>query len=498
VVTVSWNRAAALAGLLATVACAGDPIEPMTGALEVTAAVTGAGSDADGFLVVVDGVVERPLGATSSVLLLTLPAGRHQIALEGMSANCTADTPDQAVDITAGDTAEVDFEVACATAAGALRVTVRTSGSDIDPNGFQVLVDDSAKGRVEPDAATVVAVAAGHHAVRLGDINSNCVAVEPTSSEILVSIGGLATTEFEVQCSTGFRAGRGHEIAYTSIDSARGNLFTLFTTISVVNDDGSHSEALFPDLSYIQIRPAWAPDGARIAFFSRPTDSTLSLTIRNVENNATVEFATDEFLRSDGLGWTPDGSRLALGFSQSFPCPPVGIADIGSSSGPLDGQVLDVGCGGTADTFARFTSFAWFPDGQRLAVVRSVLLEDNFTERGFLGIADLAAPGQLLPVLPCQPSDVRNLALSPDGSRLAVADNQRGIVVLDLVAGTCTRLTQDPQDDGPTWSPDGSRIAFASLRGGHVDIFVMNADGSDQRRITHQNTTINFQPSWRP
>jgi WD40 repeat protein len=494
--TVSLNRVAALSGLFAAVACGGDPIEPVTGALQVTAAVSGAGSDVDGFLVVVDGSIERPLAATSPVLLPALPTGRHQVVLEGMSANCAAGSPDQAVEITAGDTARVGFEIACDAAAGALRVTVRTSGSDIDPSGYEVLVDDSARGSVGADAATLMTVAAGRHAVRLGGMNPNCGVAEPASREIVISIGGLATTEFEVQCSPGSRAGRGHEIAYTSIDTTRSDAFHLFTTISVVNDDGSHSEPLFPDLTHIQIRPAWAPDGARIAFYRRSTDSTLSLTIRNVENNVTVEFPAAEVNRSEDIGWAPDGSHLALGFSQSFPCPPVIIADLGSSSGQLSGQLLDVGCGGPADTNARFTSFAWFPDGHRLALVRSVLLEDNFTERGIMGIADLAAPGQMTPVLPCQPSDVRNLALSPDGSRLAVADNEHGIVVLDLVPGTCTRLTQD-RADRPTWSPDGSRIAFASDRDGHVEIYVMNADGSNQTRIT-RGTTLNFWPSWRP
>ena len=39
-------------------------------------------------------------------------------------------------------------------------------------------------------------------------------------------------------------------------------------------------------------------------------------------------------------------------------------------------------------------------------------------------------------------------------------------------------------DEGPAWSPDGSRIAFTSTRAGSSDIWTMAADGSDQRRLT--------------
>jgi hypothetical protein len=47
------------------------------------------------------------------------------------------------------------------------------------------------------------------------------------------------------------------------------------------------------------------------------------------------------------------------------------------------------------------------------------------------------------------------------------------------------RLTASPGlDRSPRWSPDGTRIAFASSRSGGSKMFVMNADGSDQRQLT--------------
>jgi Tol biopolymer transport system component len=40
-------------------------------------------------------------------------------------------------------------------------------------------------------------------------------------------------------------------------------------------------------------------------------------------------------------------------------------------------------------------------------------------------------------------------------------------------------------DSAPAWSPDGTLIAFHSDRDGNFEIYVMNADGTNQRRLTH-------------
>ena len=52
-------------------------------------------------------------------------------------------------------------------------------------------------------------------------------------------------------------------------------------------------------------------------------------------------------------------------------------------------------------------------------------------------------------------------------------------------------------DVSPTWSPDCNQIAFVSGRSGGAHIFVMNADGSDQRRLTYQGH-YNTEPHWHP
>lgn len=90
-----------------------------------------------------------------------------------------------------------------------------------------------------------------------------------------------------------------------------------------------------------------------------------------------------------------------------------------------------------------------------------------------------------------------NPAWSPDATRIAFASRRAETfdVYVMNADGTGTRqLTSGKQNDShPTWSADGSRIAFE--RDG--DIFVMNADGSEATRISDA-TAEEGEPAWSP
>lgn len=97
-------------------------------------------------------------------------------------------------------------------------------------------------------------------------------------------------------------------------------------------------------------------------------------------------------------------------------------------------------------------------------------------------------------------------AYSPDGERLAFS--RRGSVAgrrdaeirvkrAGLVGGGAPITDNDDQDTQPTWSPDGRRIAFVSDRDGASNIYVMNAAGGRVRQLTDDPTGA-FDPSWSP
>ncbi|HZH30094.1 MAG TPA: protein kinase [Pyrinomonadaceae bacterium] len=90
---------------------------------------------------------------------------------------------------------------------------------------------------------------------------------------------------------------------------------------------------------------------------------------------------------------------------------------------------------------------------------------------------------------------------SPDGSRIAFASNRDGateIYVMNADGSGVRRLTfNSTEDDCPAWSNDGTKIAFQSRRDGQMEVYVMDADGSNQRNLTN-NPAEDARPAWSP
>jgi Tol biopolymer transport system component len=111
--------------------------------------------------------------------------------------------------------------------------------------------------------------------------------------------------------------------------------------------------------------------------------------------------------------------------------------------------------------------------------------------------------------------------VSPDGKKIvftSLKDGDLDIYTMNVDGTDIRRLTNTPgYDGGPWWSPDGKRIVYRAhhpkdpteltqyqellkqglIRPSKVELFVMNADGSNQRQITALGGA-NFGPSWSP
>jgi Tol biopolymer transport system component len=151
---------------------------------------------------------------------------------------------------------------------------------------------------------------------------------------------------------------------------------------------------------------------------------------------------------------------------------------------------------------------SWAPDGSKIVFQRQA----NGVPAGEVAGQDLwtvPAGGGPATNLTNSPNSYECCAeYSPDGSKIAFtvsgdldsnpmtpAEPDNEIFVIDSDGSDLTRLTDNSaQDVGPTWSPDGARIAWANTDNG--SLWTMDADGSDEAALTAASTY--YAPVWSP
>ena len=108
--------------------------------------------------------------------------------------------------------------------------------------------------------------------------------------------------------------------------------------------------------------------------------------------------------------------------------------------------------------------------------------------------------GAVEPVDPAWTGDFNYPALSPAGTRLAVAiqDESRDIWVKQLDRGPSIKLTFEGFNDRPTWTPDGGSVTFTSNRAGEEDLWTKRADGSAQAVLELDRERTIFDALWSP
>jgi TolB protein len=91
------------------------------------------------------------------------------------------------------------------------------------------------------------------------------------------------------------------------------------------------------------------------------------------------------------------------------------------------------------------------------------------------------------------------LAFQSDARTPTNPNSRAKLYSIELSTGRITALTTsgDWHDEQPRWSPDGQRLAFISSRGGSYNIYVMDADGRNVRRLT-DHAGNDHDPTWLP
>ena len=244
--------------------------------------------------------------------------------------------------------------------------------------------------------------------------------------------------------------------------------------IYVMNANGTGQTRLTHDPSF-DLGAAWSPDGSRIAFISL-RDGNPEIYVMNADGSNPTRLTNNPAEDSDPA-WSPDGTKIAFAALR-------------------DGnpEIYVMNTDGTGQ--ARLTNNpafdlrpAWSPDGSKITFHtgrdgNAEIYVMNADGTGQTNLTNNLAP-DLFP------------DWSPDGSKIAfTSERDEGgneeIYVMDKDGSNPTRLTNNPlvsaggegHDNTPDWSPDGSKIAFNSDRDGNFEIYVMNADGTGQTRLT--------------
>ncbi|MDX6555292.1 MAG: hypothetical protein QOD86_1487 [Miltoncostaeaceae bacterium] len=243
----------------------------------------------------------------------------------------------------------------------------------------------------------------------------------------------------------------------------------------------------------VDASPRWAPDG-RSLVFDRGT-----VVGRVIHTLGDAGGAPQPLRAGEAPAWSPSGSGLV--YVDPLPAPPC----VPPACRPLSSITLPAGTATPIPGLGNASSPDWAPKGDWIAYETPIAT-------GAMQIHVTSPSGAAIDYAFRADQDTRSPSWSPDGTRLAfvtspgpghvcylrpgpcLEDPQIGLTVMNADGtGRAVIATGDARD--PAWSPDGSRLAYVSAASGTDEIWTMGADGSAPVQITIGGGT---QPDWQP
>jgi len=261
--------------------------------------------------------------------------------------------------------------------------------------------------------------------------------------------------------------------------------------IYAMNADGSEARRLTHN-PFQDREPSWSPDGTLLLFQSTRSRHT-DLYVINADGTDERQLTTAGAASGD---WSPDGQRIAYVSGE----PSMDLYLMGAD-GTNPARLTDLG-----EDWAISTP-DWSPDGTHIACTLDAWPRGG-SEADFsvwvLSLADWTGEPLGLDRLRPLPRTGMGLndqpAWSPDGARLAYGaaeGNQPAVYLIDADGTNPRRVPGQAlvEDSRPTWSPDGTRLVVQCDAGKGWDICTLNLDGTDRRRLTSDKWN-DVEPAW--
>jgi len=230
-----------------------------------------------------------------------------------------------------------------------------------------------------------------------------------------------------------------------------------------MNPDGTNIARLTNNAAHDD-EAVWSPDGNRIAYHGEGDD----IWVMNADGSTATRLGNSG--ADQHPQWSPGGTRIAwLGTLAVVP----GTGDI---------LIMDAD-GGSKQHMNQVSAsdFGWSADGAKVAYT---------TGGGLLVVVNADGSDSTL-IFSETNASIWDPRFSPDRTRVAFGlssssnGNQFDVYLVNADGTNLKRLTTDPAwDTNPVWSPDGTKLVFASQRDGNQLVWMMNADGTNQVRIS--------------
>ncbi len=354
---------------------------------------------------------------------------------------------------------------------GSLLVSVTTTGTNPDPDGYLIAIGQE-PGEPIPAVGdiTVDALPPGDYPAKLSGLAPNCFVTGTNPLTVKVTAGAKATATFAVSCP-----GAGTRVKVTTIATGtdfdpNGYMLTFgsdatrrVSTQGVTNLFITEVGPL--TLTLGDVAPNCTPD---------PTNPTTITTALDTETPLTLKVACTALPRvvanvvSTGQDIDVDGYTVGLGSSDDYYGPSF---------------IMEVPSNGTATSVA-------MQSGTYTVTVRGIASNCHLVSPGPTDnsiVVHNTGDVTLSVTVQCDPA--KELAF-------VVGVGSGSEIGIGTELGTSTLLTSNAvADSNPAWSPDGTHLAFTSVRDGNNEIYLMNADGSDVRRLTN-SVYADYQPTW--